>query len=139
MPTPLRTRGAARYSFGRKSEEYLADFALIAKRVLVDGTLEYRIFKAHYLLGADAALVRHQLRLDRQAFTATCDSIRQRLGRAFYETEPFSLYPVVEYFSPGNLPCDPPVERSPASAARTFWPVVPPLAPIARSVLTGAQ
>jgi hypothetical protein len=87
--------------WGHKNLEYVADFAAVARHALGEGTLEHRVFKAHYLLGADCPLVCRQLGIDVDTFHAICDSIRYRLGRALRETEPFALHPVSEYFSSG--------------------------------------
>ena len=82
--------------YSRKREEFMADFSLIAKRTL--GEFEYRIFRYHFLLGADWRLCTRQMRLDRGSFFHTVYRIEQRLGRAFAETRPYSLYPLDEYF-----------------------------------------
>lgn len=83
-------------SWGRKDEEYIADFLLMAKRHLPDG--EYRIFKYHYLLGADWRLCTMKLKMDRGDFFHRVYRIEARLGRAFREEEPYGLFPLDEYF-----------------------------------------
>jgi hypothetical protein len=82
--------------WGRKEEEYVADFCLIAKRTLTED--EYRIFRFHFLLGADYRLCCRQLRMDRGTFFHTVYRIQRKLGRAFGETQPYPLYPLNEYF-----------------------------------------
>jgi len=52
-----------RHSWGRKDEEYIADFSLVSKRIL--DAEEYRIFRFHFLLGADWRLCCRQLKLER--------------------------------------------------------------------------
>jgi hypothetical protein len=106
-----------------------ADFTLIGARTLGRGTLEHCVFTAYFLLGADASLVRRQLRISPDTFTATCDRIRYALGRAYRETEPFSLFPLDEYFSSVVFHRETPVQSSLAPAPRVYRPVVPPLAP----------
>lgn len=100
-----RTSGptGGKQMWGRKNEEFLADFICIAKRALntegLRDSFEYTLFRYHYLLGADEKLICRQLRLDKNAFFNARERIVQKLGKAFRETEPFSLYPIDEYFS----------------------------------------
>jgi hypothetical protein len=82
---------------GRKNEEFSADFYLISKRTLTGE--EFRIFKYHFLLGADWRLCCRKLKTDRGDFFHSVYRIEQKLGRAFRETRPFALYPIDEYFS----------------------------------------
>ena len=57
--------------WGRKTEEFIADFICIAKRTLGPGTFEYTLFRYIYLLGADEKLICRQMRLDRETFFNT--------------------------------------------------------------------
>lgn len=86
-----------RFCWGRKDEEYIADFTLMAKRHL--GGLEHKIFRYHFLLGADWKLCCRKLKMDRGNFFHAVYRIMHKLGRAFRETEPYGLYPLDEYFS----------------------------------------
>jgi hypothetical protein len=95
--------------WGRKDEEYMADFYLLAKRNLDEH--HFRIFKFHFLLGADWRLCCRRLNMDRGNFFHAVYRIQQQLGRAFRETKPFALFPIDEYFGgviqkalPGPLP-----------------------------------
>jgi hypothetical protein len=92
----------------RKDEEYAADFHLVSRRAL-DPEL-YRIFSYHFLLGADWRLCCRRLRVDKGWFFHTVYHIQETLGRAFYELEPYALYPPREYFITR-------LRRGPASAA----------------------
>lgn len=83
--------------WGLKNEEYIADFCLISRRTLADA--EYRLFKFHYLLGADWKLCSRKLGMDRGTFFHEAYRVEQWLGRAFRETEPYSLFPLDEYFN----------------------------------------
>ena len=85
--------------YSRKNEEYMADFVLVSRRVLGEGTLAYRLFKYHFLLGADWKLCCRKLGLPRGEFFHEVYRIQQRLGRAFRELEPHSLFPLDEYFN----------------------------------------
>lgn len=85
-----------RQVWGRKNEEFIADFCLVSERFLDEA--EYRIFKFHYLLGADWKLCCRQLKMDRGNFFHSLYRIQQKLGRIFRELEPYPLYPVDEYF-----------------------------------------
>jgi len=99
-----------RMTFGRKNEEYLADFCLVSRRAL-DG-LEYDIFRFHFLLGADWKLCCWRLKLDRGTFFHTIYRIEQKLGRVFRELEPYSLFPLDEYFGGTIRNALPPQPRS---------------------------
>ena len=98
LGTPRGPVGRQRFS--RKREEYIADFCLISRRVLDD--YEHRIFRYHFVLGADWRLCTRMLKMD----------------RAFAETDPYPLFPVSEYFDvevgqPARPPLPPPVRRQP--------------------------
>lgn len=84
-------------TWGLKNEEYIADFCLVSRRVLDEQ--QYRLFKFHFLLGADWKLCCRRLNIDRGEFFHEVYRIQQKLGRAFRELEPYSLYPVDEYFN----------------------------------------
>ena len=85
-----------RQVWGRKDEEYLADFCLVSKRYLDDD--EYKLFRFHFLLGADWKLCCRQMKMERGVFFHNIYRIQQKLGRAFRELQPYALYPVDEYF-----------------------------------------
>jgi hypothetical protein len=94
----MGTGRSSHMTFGRKTEEYVADFYLICKRTLTEA--EWNVFNLHYLLGADWNLLqRHFTGLSREAFVTMTQTMEHKLGRAFRETEPFALYPLDEYFS----------------------------------------
>ncbi|HSW49035.1 MAG TPA: hypothetical protein VLH09_02620 [Bryobacteraceae bacterium] len=82
--------------WGRKDEEYIADFCLVSRRALDE--LEYSVFKFHFLLGADWRLCTRRLKLDRGNFFHTVYRIEQKLGRVYRELEPYGLFPLDEYF-----------------------------------------
>src|SRR5580698_7257299 len=83
-------------SWGRKDEEYIADFCLVARRTLDEP--EYRLFRYHFVLGADWKLCCRRLGLDRGNFFHAIYRIEQKLGRIFRELEPYPLFPLDEYF-----------------------------------------
>jgi hypothetical protein len=94
-----------RRTYSRKKEEYIADFCLISKRELTEA--DYRVFRFHFLLGADWRLCCRQLGMDRGNFFHAVYRIEQTLGCIFAELEPYALYPVDEYFGGAirrNLP-----------------------------------
>ena len=91
---PSRER---RSVWGLKNEEYIADFCLVSRRVLDDH--QYRLFKFHFLLGADWKLCCMRLKIDRGEFFHEVYRIQQKLGRAFRELQPYALYPLEEYFN----------------------------------------
>jgi len=85
-----------RYTFSRKTEDYMADFCLIARRTLTD--LDYKVFRYHFLLGANWRLCCRQMKIDRGNFFHAVYRIEQKLGRTYRETEPYGLFPLDEYF-----------------------------------------
>lgn len=88
-------RGRMTWSF--KDEEYCADFILVSRRTLDD--FEYKVFKYHFLLGADWKLCCRKLGLDRGNFFHCVYRIEQKLGRVFRELQPYGLWPLDEYFN----------------------------------------
>jgi len=95
--------------WGRKDEEYMADFYLLAKKNLNE--LDFKIFRFHFLLGADWRMCCRRLNLDRGNFFHAVYNIQQQMGRVYRETRPFALFPLDEYFGgliqralPGHVP-----------------------------------
>ncbi len=89
--------GQARPStWGRKDEEYIADFCLVSRRTLTD--FEHQLFRWHFLLGADWKLCARKAGIDRGNFFHAVYRIEQKLGRVFRELEPYALFPLDEYF-----------------------------------------
>jgi hypothetical protein len=82
--------------WGRKDEEFIADFCLVSKRVLEE--YEYKVFRFHYLLGADWHVCCRRLNLDKGTFFHSIYRIEQKLGRVFRELQPYPLFPLDEYF-----------------------------------------
>jgi len=80
-----------------KDEEFIADFCLVSRRTL--SPREHRLFRYHYLLGADWKLCCGKLNMERGAFFHEIYRIEQKLGRVFRELEPHALFPVDEYFN----------------------------------------
>ena len=83
--------------WGLKNEEFMADFCLVSRRSLED--YQYKVFKYHYLLGADWKLCCRKLGIDRGTFFHEIYRIEQKLGRTFRELEPHALFPLDEYFN----------------------------------------
>ena len=103
--------GMRKYFWSRKDEEYAADFILVSRRTLTDE--EYRVFKFHYLLGADWKLCCRRLNTDRGNFFHTVYRIEQKLGRVYRELRPYALFPLDEYFgnTVSNESVDPAASR----------------------------
>ena len=85
-----------RVAYGRKDEEFIADFYLVSKRNLDE--FDFKVFRYHFLLGADWRLCCRQMKIDRGTFFHSVYRIQQKLGRVFRELEPYSLFPLDEYF-----------------------------------------
>lgn len=113
-----------RRTYSRKREEYMADFCLVSKRLLDEQ--EHRVFRFHFLLGADWKLCCRQLKMDRGSFFHMVYRIEQKLGRGFAEIQPYPLYPVSEYFG-GGLIHRPPVGAVDAARVHMLVPLRLPL------------
>jgi hypothetical protein len=91
---------AGKRYYGRKIEEYIADFCGVSRRSLDEE--HYRLFRYHYLLGADWRLCCRTLKLDKGDFFHRVYRIEEILGRIFLELKPYALFPLYEYFGPGS-------------------------------------
>jgi hypothetical protein len=117
------------FSWGRKDEEYIADFVLVSRRTLPE--FEYKVFNYHFLLGADWRLCCRRLAVDRGTFFHAVYRIEENLGRIFRELEPYGLFPLDEYFH-GAVRAEPVQNRratmaipiGPARAWRGLRPVL---------------
>jgi len=85
-----------RQVWGRRDEEYIADFCLTSQRFLEED--EYKLFRFHFILGADWKLCCRRLKMERGSFFHEVYRIEQKLGRVFRELEPYALFPLDEYF-----------------------------------------
>ncbi len=85
-----------RFAWGRKDEEYVADFFLVSKRTLNED--EWKLFRFHFLLGADWRLCSMRMGVDRGTFFHAVYRVEQKLGKVFMELEPYALFPLDEYF-----------------------------------------
>lgn len=85
-----------RQTWGMKNEEYMADFVLVTRKALDE--FESMLFRYHFLLGADWKLCCRQMKIERGIFFHAVYRIEQKLGRVFRELQPYSLYPLDEYF-----------------------------------------
>jgi len=83
-------------TWSRTSEDYMADFYLVAKRILAED--EFKVFRFHFLLAADWKLCCRRLNIDRGTFFHTVYRVEQKLGRIYREIRPYSLFPTDEYF-----------------------------------------
>jgi hypothetical protein len=88
-------------TWGRKDEEFIADFSLVSRRALEES--EYRLFRYHFLLGADWRLCTRRLNMDRGNLFHAVYRIEQKLGRTFRELKPYPLFPLDEYFHGASI------------------------------------
>lgn len=106
--------------WSRKEEEYMADFELVSRRSL--DPWHCQIFRFHFLLGADWRLCSQRLGVSRGNFYHAVYRIEEKLGKVFYELEPYSLYPPRDYFVmrlPGPVkPCQPAGQSGPLLSPR---------------------
>jgi hypothetical protein len=92
-------------TWGRKDEEYIADFTLVTRRALTE--IEHQLFRYHFLLGADWKLCTRKLKMDRGNFFHAVYRIEQKLGQVFRELQPYALFPLEDYFhGPSRLAPD---------------------------------
>jgi hypothetical protein len=117
-------RGGSR-TWGRKDEEYVADFTLVSRRTLTPD--QYRLFSFHFLLGADWRLCCRRLNLDRGNFFHAVYRIEEQLGKTFRELQPYALFPLDEYFH-GRVDNEWMPEPDPVSPK--VIALRPPLAPV---------
>lgn len=117
------------YNWGRKDEEYVADFCLVSRRVLNDA--EHRIFRYHFLLGADWRLCCRKLRMDRGNFFHMLYRIEAKLGRVYRELKPYGLYPLRDYFENSS--------RGPVHSCRRVFRVQSIRPPLAFPATAGMQ
>lgn len=82
--------------WGRKNEEYLADFDLLVKHALTKP--EYRVFRAYFYVGWPWDLCMREFNLDRGKFYRVIYKAEEKAGEAFLLTEPYGIYPLDEYF-----------------------------------------
>jgi hypothetical protein len=111
----------SKISWGRRDEEFCADFCLVARRTLDDP--HYQIFDLHFLQRFDWRHCTMALKIDRGNFFHAVYRIEQQLGRVFTELRPYALYPVDEYFSLSV----PRVSALPGVSITRRAPLVPPL------------
>lgn len=117
-----------RGTWGRKQEEFIADFLAVSQRALTED--EYRVFKYRFLLGADWKLCCRKLKLERGPFHHLIYRIQTKLGETYANLEPYALYPLDEYFGgahkinrvaacpvpePRVIPIRPPVSSTPVA------------------------
>ena len=111
--------------YGRKNEEYMADFDLIARRTLTE-PVELNVYRFHMMLGADWKLCCRRLNISRGDFFHAVYRVQEKLGRAFRETQPYGIFPLNEYF--GNISRDERVVAIAVPVTRgDSGPVRPPL------------
>ena len=75
----------------------MADFCLVSRRNLSED--EHRLFRYHFLLGADWTLCTGKLGMSRGNFFHAVYRIEQKLGRVFRELQPYPLFPLDDYFN----------------------------------------
>jgi hypothetical protein len=82
--------------WGRKDEEFIADFCLVSRRLLNE--FEQKVFRFHFLLGADWKLICRKTGMNRGNFFHNLYRVQQKLGQTFSELRPYPLFPLDDYF-----------------------------------------
>lgn len=120
-------RGGRRVVWGRKNEEYIADFCLVTRRTLTSD--EWLLFSSHYLLGADWRLCSRRLQIERGDFFHAIYRLEQKLGLVYHHLQPYPLFPTDDYFNGAgwettHRPASPvPMRRLPSLHERLNVPV----------------
>ena len=83
--------------WGRRNEEYIADFELVCRRSLNHD--EFEVFQWHFLQGADWKVCIEKIGIDKGMFFHRVYLLQEKLGRVFRELKPYALFPLDEYFS----------------------------------------
>ncbi len=83
--------------YGRKYEEFVADFISISRRTLDEA--QFAVLTLHFIQGEDWKSCSAKLGLSKGNFFHAVYAIQEKLGRAFRETAPYGIYPLDEYFS----------------------------------------
>jgi hypothetical protein len=100
-------------SYGRRNEEYIADFEAISRRTLDADEME--VLRIYFFQNKDWKACAGKLNTTRGLIFHMVYSIEEKLGRAFRETEPYGLFPVDEYFSGAIYRRVSPTELTPKS------------------------
>ena len=82
-------------TWGRPTEEYIADFCLVAQRHLTP--MQWRVFWLHHVQRRPWGYCAPKLELSRGNFFHEVYRIEVALGRACCETKPYGLYPPNDY------------------------------------------
>jgi hypothetical protein len=99
----VTARGMRKCTWGRKTEEYCADFLKVSERTLTRS--DFQVFKWHFLYGADWRLITRKTGMDKGMFFHAVYRIQRRLGLKFRELKPYPLFPLEDYFF-NNVPQD---------------------------------
>lgn len=83
--------------YGRRDEEFLADFELVARRTLDAG--EFGVFRLHFLGGLEYGDCCRILGLKKGDFFHCAYQVMHKVGRACRETRPYAIFPLREYFA----------------------------------------
>lgn len=116
-----------RQHYGFRNMDFIADFCLIAKRTLTPQ--EHMAFKMFFLYGADWTLCAPRVGLTRGLFFHLVYRIEAKLGKALAMVQPYSLYPIDEYFGGCSKAADVSPLDVPDEPHPNGIPLRPPMAP----------
>jgi hypothetical protein len=83
-----------------RGADFRADFVMLAKRTLPDELLS--LFRSRFLNGEPRHIYMRRMDLDRGEYWHLVYRVSVRMGRAIADSEPYSLYPVSDYFGAGK-------------------------------------
>ena len=88
-------------TWGRKGEEYCADFFLVSRRSLEPA--QWELFKMHFLLKMDWKFCTKRLGMDRGSFFHEVYRIEASLGKIYAELLPYPLFPIIDYMHGASI------------------------------------
>lgn len=83
--------------YGRRCEEFSADFYVVAKRELSD--FDWRLFKLHMIGERNSTECVPVLGCNKTFFYKAVYRIEEQMGKVYAELQPYRLFPLSEYFS----------------------------------------
>jgi predicted DNA-binding protein (UPF0251 family) len=88
-----------RRCYGRKREEFKADFVIVARRAL--DVTQYEAFKLYFIEGLGCRACSLRMQVETAVFYRLVYRIERILGKAYAEVKPYALYPLAGYFGAG--------------------------------------
>lgn len=120
--------------FDEVAADYICDFTLIGRRT-AEG-LDARLFELHFIEGHEWPYCSMRLGINRGNFFHRVYRVKEILGRAYAETEPYPLYPLDRYFARRRGAAARPLASGPGDRRSALRP--PVRLPVARALAAAA-